>query len=155
MRSAARRLSCGVEAPSASSTRRSDRKPRAHPRTAALRDARCARLDAHATWRDGEETLATVAARSPANWRGWTSGLVLDLDASVLPGEPGARRATARLAGAELRDGVAHFELPELGRALNDVYRRAGLTLSKGADRLDAMLAGPLDAEGRFSGPVT
>lgn len=113
------------------------------------------RLDVEATWRDGEETLATLAATSPADWRGWTSGLVLDVEASVLPGEPGARRATARLAGLELRDGLVHVELPELGPAVNDVCRRTGVTLPAGADRLDALLVGPFDAEARLSGPVT
>jgi hypothetical protein len=113
------------------------------------------RLDAHATWREGEETLATLAAVSPADWRGWTSGLVLDLEASVLPGEPGSRRGTARLTGLELRNGLVEVELPGLGLALNDLYRRAGVTLPAGADRLDEMLAGPIGAEAKLSGPVT
>jgi translocation and assembly module TamA len=113
------------------------------------------RLGFHAAWREGEETLATLAASSPAGWRGWASDVVLDLEASVLPLEPGSRRATARLAGLELKDGLVHVELPELGRALNDLYRRAGVTLPEGADRFDAMLAGPFDAGASFSGPAT
>jgi len=113
------------------------------------------RLGVETTWRDGEETLAKVSASSPADWRGWSSGLVLDLEASVLPGEPGSRTASARLAGLELRDGLVHVELPELGLAINDLGRRAGVTLPLDADRLGELLAGPLVADARLEGPVT
>ncbi len=113
------------------------------------------RLRIDATWRDREETLATLSGSSPPGWRGWQSGLALDLRASLLPGMPGTRRANAQLLGLDLRDGIVRVDLPDLAAAVEDLGRRAGVALPSGARPLDEMLAGPFEGEARVFGPVT
>ncbi len=112
------------------------------------------RLDA--TWRDESETLAVVSARSAPGWRAWPPArIAVDVDASVLPEAPGARQASVRLEGLELRDGTARVDLPDLGQAVADLLRRTGVAIPSGSPRLDELLSGPFEAEARFSGKAT
>jgi outer membrane protein assembly factor BamA len=113
------------------------------------------RLVLDAEVEDGGERLVVVHAHTLPGQHAWTSGLPLAIEASVLPEQPGTREIEARLAGADIRDGVVTIDVPDLGPAVTDLARRAGIALPMEAPRLETMLAGPFRATAGLEGPVT